>query len=527
MGILDTALREQARVNDIAAKLASPNAEQTDNNEEGHHTASGGDSPRETVERLAALSRLEYDRARQHEAEALGVRVNTLDQEVAKTRKALAPENGDSKGQGRDVVIADDEPWSDPVNGAMLLKEIAGIIRRYVVLPANAVLVLALWILHTFCFDIAEATPYLYLHSATKRCGKSRLLELLARMARRALVVAGPSAAFMFRVIELYKPALFMDEADAFLRDDEDMRGLLNNGYKQGGSVGRLVKVGDELVPKQFSVFCPKVLAGIKGLSGTVMDRSIPIPMKRRTKDEKIETMRLRKLGEQMKPLRQQCERWASDNMSALENASPDIPESLNDRAAEVCEPLLAIAEAVGGEWPKKARDALVELLGAEDDDVESMGVMLLADMRDLFVKHGDRLLSATIAEELAKLEERPWPEYRNGRPITVRQIAALLRHFDIKPITLRVTGDLGKGYTLDAFADAFARYLSETGVNDPLHRSNVDVARVSAGSRSVTSESSVTDEKPLEPATHMDCYGVTDREGGIEEVVAKKELRI
>ena len=100
----------------------------------------------QTFTELAALNPIEYDRRRDEAAKTLGIRVSTLDAEVEKRRRK--PDPG-SNGEGRKILLADIEPWAESVDGAALLDDIRKIFERYVILPAGAAVMLALWILHT------------------------------------------------------------------------------------------------------------------------------------------------------------------------------------------------------------------------------------------------------------------------------------------------------------------------------------------------------------------------------------------
>jgi Protein of unknown function (DUF3631) len=88
---------------------------------------------------------------------------------------------------------------------------------------------------------------------------------------------------------------------------------------------------------------------------------------------------------------------------------------------------------------------------------------MALEDIAAAFAEKGvDRIASKELVEILEKREDRPWPEYRNGKPITQRQLARLLDCFGIVPGTIRMdSGKTPKGYYVASFEDAFGRYLA------------------------------------------------------------------
>ena len=163
----------------------------------------------------------------------------------------------------------------------------------------------------------------------------------------------------MFRTIELVRPTLLIDEADTFMRDNEEIRGIINSGHLKGGQVIRLV--GDDHEPRVFSTWAPVALAAIGHLPDTIEDRSIIVPMVRRKKEEKTPRM-TRKVEAALQYANRFLARWAADNKERLVDADPLIPEALNDRAMDNWRPLLAIADAVGGTWPERARNAALLL---------------------------------------------------------------------------------------------------------------------------------------------------------------------
>ena len=475
-----------------------------------------------SVAELAKLPPLQYDRCREVEAKRLGVRVGTLDREVAKAR-------GDNSetvpGQGRPLDLPEPQPWPEPVDGEALLVHLATTFAQYLALPAGAADAVALWVMHSYAFDASPITPRLAITSPEKRCGKTTLLEVIGALALKPLSAANVTAAAVFRTIEATRPTLLIDEADSFLPDNEELRGVLNSGHRRNGNVVRLV--GDDHEPRQFSTFAPVAIAMIGNLPGTLEDRSIVIPMRRRRVDETVKRLRIDRMQE-FGDLARRCARWAADHHASLGAADPAVPVSLHDRAADNWRPLLAIADVAGGAWPERARKAALSLtLAGTDAGDQSQGVMLLADLQTIYTERGTtRLPSAELCEALAKLEHRPWPEWKAGKPITPSQLARLLKPFEIFPGTIRTPDGetsvggkpTAKGYYLSAFEDAFARYLSGGGEIDPSQRHNPQKSSGDGTFQTVTSNSDVTDEKPSKPREFVTCNGVTAREVGTEE---------
>jgi hypothetical protein len=345
---------------------------------------------------------------------------------------------------------------------AALLDELTRYIRGYVVLSDAQVCAAALWVAHTHALEASEQTPFLAITSPEKRCGKSRLLDALELVVARAWRTIFPSEAVLFRKIEAVTPTLMLDETDAiFDRSNgstEPLRALLNAGNRRGTSVPRCVGPTQQLV--DFNIFCPKALAGIGELPDTVADRSIPIRLERKRADEAVQRFRRREALEVAEPIAQALASWATDALVDLEAARPDAPRSLDDRAEESWEPLLAIADMARTQWPQRARSAALELSGDGKED-EALGVWLLRDIRELFEDAGaDRFASADLATALCLIETSPWGDNR-GKELDARGLARRLRPFKIRPRTVRLDdGTTPKGYPLEVFEDAFARYL-------------------------------------------------------------------
>jgi hypothetical protein len=232
------------------------------------------DDPKTTDEwfdYMAKLPPVEYEQKRKSVAERLDIRVGKLDDLVEERR------GGSRKGKDESgIILQEPEPWPTAVNGAELLDAVSAVFERYVVLPAGAAPMLALWVLHTYLLDAADASPIVAILSPEKQCGKTVVLELLTAIAYRALPTSNITAAALFRTIEEFKPTLLIDEGDTFLRDNDELRGILNSGHRRQTAV-IIRTVGDDHKAKHFSTWCPKAIAAIGKLPGTIADRSIVV----------------------------------------------------------------------------------------------------------------------------------------------------------------------------------------------------------------------------------------------------------
>ena len=343
-----------------------------------------------------------------------------------------------------------------------LLDELLVFLRRFVVMSEMQAVAVALWIVHTHAFEAADASPYLAVTSPEKRSGKSRLFEVLEILVANPWKVITPTEAVVFRKIDRDRPTLLLDETDAIFgkrngESHEGLRALLNAGNRRGSHVPRCVGTSQQLA--SFSVFCPKAIAGIGELPDTIADRAIPVRLKRKARSESAERFRRRDAEPEAEGLFMNASAWAEQAGPTLAEARPELPEALDDRAQDAWEPLLAIADLIGGEWPAQARAAALELSNGVDHEDESHGVRLLGDVRTVFEERGvDRLASAALAEALHEIEESPWAEWY-GKPITATAIARLLHRFEIKPKKLRIGEETARGYEGAQFEDAWERY--------------------------------------------------------------------
>lgn len=321
----------------------------------------------------------------------------------------------------------------------------------------------ALWIAHTYVVDQLEQSPLLAITSPVMRSGKSRLLDALELLVSRPWRAVLPSDAVIYRYIEAEHPTLLLDEVDAIFNrkatEYEGLRALLNAGNRQGTTVPRVVGQGTKMTVKKFSVYCPKALAGIGNLPATVADRAIPIRLERRSKRDPV--AKFRRAGAELSaaPIREALETLLPG--LAVDAARPTIPDELDDRAADGWEPLLALADLAGGDWPALARKAAVQLQGSREQDEEAVALVLLNDVRDAFAVLGaDRVMTGDLLEHLHGLEGSPWAEYL-GKPLSTHGLAKLLRPFRIQSRNVRQGADVRKGYLLEQFTDTFERYLS------------------------------------------------------------------
>jgi putative DNA primase/helicase len=419
---------------------------------------------------LAALSALDYAKCRASEAKRLGITLDWLDKAIAEAHKKAAAETPPPTPERWQL-----EPWEDPVVGANLLDGLRTTFERYLVLPEHGSVTMALWVMHAWTIDAAHVSPFLMFSSPEMRCGKSTAMALINRTAPRTAMASNISPAAIFRYIEGFRATLLIDEADSFAVENDELRGILNSGHtRDTACVIRLT--GDDHEPKDFSTWAPKAIASIGKLANTLRDRSIILSMQRKKAGERVAKLRAREDNGEFLILRRKAKRWAADNIKTLPPAQPEIPDSLNDRAADNWEPLLAIADLAGGDWPEAARKAAKALSGADGVESHSIRIELLAAIKQVFAKlKVDRISSKALIAELVNDEDGPWASYgKGGKPIAPRQVAHLLAEFEIQPRNTRGEKVL-KGYLREWFTDAFIRYVDPP--IHPLHRYKLMIA--------------------------------------------------
>jgi hypothetical protein len=349
--------------------------------------------------------------------------------------------------------------------GAALLGELHAALCRYVVLPSSqAADAVTLWVAATHAQPAWEHAPRLAVVSPLKRCGKSRLLDVVAETCHAPLITVNATIAAVVRSIGEDPPTLLVDEADTLwgtrkqADSNEDLRGLLNAGHQRNRPMLRWDVTSRTL--DQLDTFAMALLAAIGELPDTIMDRAVVIRMRRRAPGERVDPYRTRRDAPPLNQLRDRLTGWVREHLRELHQATPLMP--LEDRAADTWEPLVAIADLAGGDWPDRGRTAAATLTAAEAQQEEdtSAGVRLLGDLREVF-GDDDALYSTTILDRLHKLEDGPWADWY-GRLLTSRDLAKLLRPYQVRPKDVREhgTGAPRKGYTRQDLHEPWARYL-------------------------------------------------------------------
>src|SRR5213594_3646316 len=231
------------------------------------------------------------------------------------------------------------EPWPEPVDGRILLYELRELIRRFVVLGRWAAEIVALWIVHTYAYELRRVSTYIGIESPIHRCGKTTLMTLISELVNRPEPAANISSAVLYRAIEELRPTLLIDEADTLLPSNPELRGILNSGYTRemayvlrltneplyDPETGYPVSTGRSRLAR-YSCFGPKAIAQIGHLPRTLADRCIVMRLERKLPEERCQSFQ--DLDKAMVTrLRRQCARFVQDHAQSIRTARPQMPK--------------------------------------------------------------------------------------------------------------------------------------------------------------------------------------------------------
>ncbi|MDO8674414.1 MAG: DUF3631 domain-containing protein [Dehalococcoidia bacterium] len=359
--------------------------------------------------------------------------------------------------------------WEPRANGTAQLTALDAthaFLGRFIAYPSqHAHVAHTLWIGHTHLMNAWECTPRIAFLSPEPASGKTRALEITALLVPRPVEAVNVTPAYLFRKVadDNGRPTILYDEIDTVFgpraKENEEIRGLLNAGHRVGAVAGRCVVKGKTIVTEEIPAYCAVALAGLGGLPDTILSRCVIIRMRRRAPGENIEPYRIRGHGPEGRRIGERLAAWANAVQRQAQDAWPIMPDGIEDRNADLWEPLLVVADLVGGEWPTRARVAAVAHVADSKAGTPSLGIRLLADLRICFGDH-DVLATSAIIHELHQLEEAPWCELIGGKPLNARGLAQRLHQYGITSRTVRIGGDTPRGYRREDLHDAWARYL-------------------------------------------------------------------
>ena len=363
------------------------------------------------------------------------------------------------------IITARQREETRKIEGGHILDAVYMFLGRFVAYPSDhAHVAHSLWVAHTHLMESWESTPRLAFLSPEPGSGKTRALEVTETLVPRPVEAINASPAYMFRKISDPDgmPTILYDEIDTVFgpraKEHEELRGVINAGHRRGAVAGRCVIRGKTVETEELPAFCAIAMAGLGNLPDTILSRSIIARMRKRKPTEHVEPYRRRVHGKEGYLLRDRLAVWARQVSTRLDT-NPLMPDGIEDRNADVWEALLSVADAAGGDWPDRARVAAVALVAANRGNQLSLGVRLLTDLHNFFLKQSDAAWTEDILTFLHKLEEAPWGDLK-GKPLDSRKLANLLQPYGVKPDQVKIGGVNHRGYKRADLQDAWARYL-------------------------------------------------------------------
>lgn len=377
------------------------------------------------------------------------------------------------------------------------LDEIKAFLGRFISYPSeHAKVAHTLWIAHTHAMELWDSTPRIAFLSKEPGSGKSRALEVTELLVPNPVEAVNVTAAYIFRKVGQgdVLPTLLYDEIDTVFgpraRENEEIRGLLNAGYRKHSKAGRCSMRGKTVFPEELSAYCAVAFAGLGNLPETILSRTIVVRMRRRKTNERVEPFRRRLLVDEGNVIRDNLAAWVNELATiGIDTKWPILPVELSDRDHDIWEPLVLLADHADEDWGLQARVAALFLTSNRDASSHGTGSKLLKDIRVVFDQ--ERLPTMELLNRLINLEDSPWASI-NGQPLDSRRLAYELDGYDIHPKTLRFNESLLKGYRRADFEDAWERYLPT-----PSQKTVTGVTNVTQH-ENVVPETAVTDETAL-----------------------------
>lgn len=354
-----------------------------------------------------------------------------------------------------------EEEAREPINGADVLNEAMTFLGRFLAASHSVLVILVLWAAHCWATDpktrelVCRSTPRLGIVSDEPESGKTFMLEMLALLCPRALLTGDTTAPTLLADINEAHATVLWDEADLHLtgNGNKAVRAVINSGYRRGATVGR--------VKQRWNTFAPMALAGLaRVLMGNphlhpTITRCLIIWARKPEPGVRLERYR-EALHEALGQMQGEAiGEWVQSVLMDIATAWPEMPEGLSPRQEDICEILLAIADAAGGDWPGWAREAIRQLVLGTEGAVPQMPpkMRLLADIQSVWPAGADRMASSALVEALQSLEGAPWDALWSNVQM-LQQIPVLL---GVQPRKMRVEGKPVQGYAKADIAPLWA----------------------------------------------------------------------
>jgi Protein of unknown function (DUF3631) len=374
---------------------------------------------------------------------------------------------------GPDIAAELNLPLAPPI--ADVIADAEWFIRRFCILPDSAYLPLATWVAATHVSEAFDAFPYIALMSPAKRCGKTRVLEVLELLCRKAWRGTSPTSAALYRMMT-DSPTLLLDEVEA-LRGKQvsevslAILAVLNAGHRKGATVPRCDGPKNEV--KHFPVYGPKAFAAIGGLPDTLADRCVCLTMQRKTESQKVDRFLSTRAKAEARPLSESLAVWAEANNSTVESVYGEMGDLgfLSDRDADLWMPLFAVCAIAAPNRVTELKSCALVLTGAKSaNDVEdSLLLKLLQDVRNVWAEGTAHMSTEVLLKNLREVSDSPWNEYE----LNARKLSHKLRAFGVAPRQVRIGALSVKGYVRTELEDAFSRYLPRQAVLSETYETN------------------------------------------------------
>ena len=320
---------------------------------------------------------------------------------------------------------------------------------------------LALWVVMTYVMEHLEIAPMVYVTSPEPMCGKSTVMKLLKVFCHRAEMVSKITPAAIYRLIERDQPTLIFDEADRFLRGNDELNGIINAGHARfEANVIINKKLADgNYDAVTFPVWCAKAIAGIGKQDDTLTSRSIVISLRRKLVTETVKPIRFN-FYQEYKFIRESLAAWAANFEPISEREMEPFLKATTDRGTDNWLALGIIAKRINPEWVKRVQAALDTIEVRQSDSLQSARVQLLSDVRVVVsICSRPEWSSTDLYNAVVQNEETDWLVFNHGRPITKKKFTQMLGDFGIKP-TKRSNANV---FCVTDLEDAFERYLTHT----------------------------------------------------------------
>ncbi len=400
-------------------------------------------------------------------------RAEVMDQSQACTEEM--PETKDTSSSDHPITGSPDHPILKDLpipSAAEEMNQLEDFISEFLVCSDSQRAILALWILHTYCYQVSLSTPYLNIYSCVEQSGKSVCLAVLRGLCANPWWASGIPVSTLTRKTVADRPTVLLDNWHTTFRgnDKHQITGFLLNGCQDFQSFTLLEKGS----AREVNLYCPKAFAGMTSLPPSLAQRCIPIALQRLKPHQEVTPVFITLAKQTTQPYTSWMQNWTRDHLEAIRKNTigccyrKSLP-SLSPHQQDYAQTLLGLAETISGQWPQKVRAALLEIL-KEEQDREASSVQLLSDVRDAFAHHQNsgRIFTHELLEYLHSLDHRTWHEWNKGQPMTAHSLSSLLRkHFNIYSRSQRRDKQKRRGYQQSDFTDAWQRYLpaqQETG---------------------------------------------------------------